>query len=87
MSKFAIKRSSLADWPPKVTVERNGRVVADIETFSTRHAELVSCDLALLATKINPVARVVVRPPLDYAVCLPAWGRTRQLLESDPRHP
>ncbi len=54
MSIFAIQRSSPDDRPPKVIVEAEGRVVAEVETFSARHAELVSCDLALLAARTNP---------------------------------
>jgi hypothetical protein len=85
MSKFAINRSNAAEPMPKVIVEADGRVVADLETFSARHAELVSCDLALLATRLNPAATVVVHPPLDPDFCEPKWGRRRQLLASDQR--
>jgi hypothetical protein len=84
---FAIQRSSQADRPPKVIVEADGRVVAEVETFSARHAELVSCDLALLAARTRPDAAVVFRPPLDCAPLQPAWGRTRHLLASDQRLP
>ncbi|MDB5545486.1 MAG: hypothetical protein JWO64_2635 [Hyphomicrobiales bacterium] len=87
MSEFAIKRINAAASTPKVIVEADGRVVADFEAFSARHAELVSCDLALLASRMNPAATVVFRPPLDPAFCRPAWGRRRQLLASDQRLP
>jgi hypothetical protein len=87
MSEFAINRSNTADPMPKVIVEADGRVVADLEAFSARHAELVSCDLALLASRLNPAATIVLYPPLDPHFCRPAWGRTRQLLASDQRLP
>jgi hypothetical protein len=87
MSEFAIYRSNPTDRPPKVIIEANGRVIADIETLSARHAELVSCDLALLAIRTDPNASVVCHPRLGRDACQPAWGRTRQLLESDQRLP
>jgi hypothetical protein len=83
MSEFAISRGSTADPTPKVIVEADGRVVADLEAFSARHAALVSCDLALLASRMNPAATVLCRPPLDPAFCRPAWGRKRLLLAND----
>jgi hypothetical protein len=85
--QFAIKRFTPAGTPPKVMVEADGRVVADVETFSARHAELVSCDLALLAIRTNPTAAVVFHPQLDCVLCSPQWGRTRQLLASGERLP
>jgi hypothetical protein len=85
MPEFAIKRSNAADRTPKVIVQADGLVIADVEAFSARHAELVSCDLALLASRMNPAATVVLHPPLAPDFCRPAWGRKRQLLASDQR--
>jgi hypothetical protein len=85
MSKLAIHRCGPES--STVIVEANGGVIADVETFSARHAELVSCDLALLAIRTHPEAAVVFRPPLNLANCQPAWGRTRDLLASGQRLP
>jgi hypothetical protein len=87
MCEFAITRRIRGDEPPTVIVEAEGRVLADVETFSTRHAELVRCDLALLALLTRPQAAVVFQPPLDAALCRPAWGRKRYLLATQERRP
>jgi hypothetical protein len=72
---------------PKVIIEADGQVVTDSEAFSARHAELVSRDLAPLATLIDAAATVVFRRPLNPAFCQPAWGRTLQLLASGQHFP
>jgi hypothetical protein len=87
MSELAITRSLRGDQPPNVLVEAEGRVLADVETLSARHAELVRCDLAMLALRTRPHTAVVFQPPLDAALCRPAWGRKRRLLAINDRRP